>query len=168
MLETLVYLRCETKVWLEITVLLIPGENDSDAELDTMTQWIAGTLGLDVPLHFTAFHPDWKMLDHAPTPPATLERARSIAIRNGLRYVYTGNVRDVRGASTWCPSCGALLVERDGYRIGRWGLADDGSCARCGERIPGVFEARPGGWGARRMPVRMAAFSAAGRDRSLP
>ena len=166
-LDTLVYLRRETQVWLEITTLLIPGENDSDAELDSMTRWIAGTLGLDVPLHFTAFHPDWKMLGHRPTPPATLSRARSIAIRNGLRYVYTGNVRDVPGGSTWCPACGGLLVERDGYNIGRWGLAEGGSCARCGERIAGVFEARPGGWGARRMPIRMAS-SEPRQDRSSP
>jgi pyruvate formate lyase activating enzyme len=154
-LDTLVYLKRETSVWLEITTLLIPGENDSDAELDTMTQWITGTLGPDVPVHFTAFHPDWKMIDHAPTPASTLTRARRIAMGNGLRYVYTGNVRDPQGGSTWCPGCGALLIERDGYRIGRWGLDANGACAGCGGRVPGVFAAQPGSWGARRMPVSL-------------
>jgi len=154
-LETLAYLKRETSVWFEITTLLIPGENDSDAELDAMTQWIAGTLGPDVPLHFTAFHPDWKMRDHLPTPPATLTRARSIAMRNGLRYVYTGNVHDKAGGSTWCPGCGALLIERDWYQLGRWGLTANGDCAACGLHVPGVFAAMPGTWGGRRLPVSL-------------
>jgi pyruvate formate lyase activating enzyme len=154
-LDTLVYLKRETAVWLEITTLLIPGENDSDAELDAMTRWIAGELGPDVPLHFSAFHPDWKMTDRPPTPPATLTRARELAMRNGLRYVYTGNVRDRRGGSTWCPCCGELLIERDWYELGRWGLTPDGCCAGCGERIPGVFEAQPDTWGAKRLPVSL-------------
>jgi len=154
-LDTLVYLKRETPVWFEITTLLIPGENDSDAELDAMTQWIAAQLGPDVPLHFSAFHPDWKMRDHAPTPPATLARARGIARRNGLRYVYTGNVHDRDGGSTWCHRCGALLIERDWYELGRWGLSADGCCATCGERLPGVFAPQPGTWGAKRMPVRL-------------
>ena len=121
-LETLLYLKRETPVWFEITTLLIPGENDSDAELDAMTRWIAEHLGADVPLHFSAFHPDWKMLHHPPTPPQTLTRAREIAMRNGLHYVYTGNVHDKAGGSTWCPDCGALLIERDWYQLGRWGM----------------------------------------------
>ncbi len=154
-LDTLEYLRRETRVWLEITTLLIPGENDSDAELDAMTRWIAERLGPDVPLHFSAFHPDWKMTDRPATPPATLARARDVAMRNGLRYVYTGNVHDRTGGSTWCPGCGALLIERDWYELGRWGLAPDGTCARCGWQVPGVFASRPGSWGARRLPVRM-------------
>jgi pyruvate formate lyase activating enzyme len=154
-LETLEYVKRETRTWLEITTLLIPGENDSDAELDAMTQWIAAHLGPDVPLHFSAFHPDWKMGDHPPTPPATLTRARQIALRNGLHYVYTGNVHDRDGGSTWCHGCGALLIERDWYELGRWGLAPDGRCASCGTTIPGVFEPRPGTWGAKRMPVRL-------------
>ena len=154
-LDTLVYLKRETTVWLEITTLLIPGENDSEAELDAMTRWIHDELGPDVPLHFSAFHPDWKMTDRPPTPPATLTRARELAMRNGLHYVYTGNVHDRAGGSTWCPRCGALLVERDWYELGRWGLAPDGCCAGCGEKVPGVFEARPGGWGAKRLPVRL-------------
>ena len=154
-LDTLRYLKRETSVWFEITTLLIPGENDSDAELDAMTQWIASRLGCDVPLHFSAFHPDWKMGDHPPTPPATLTRARGIAMRNGLHYVYTGNVHDRSGGSTWCHGCGELLIERDWYELGRWGLTPDGCCASCGVKIPGVFAAQPGTWGAKRMPVRL-------------
>jgi len=154
-LETLEYVKHETQTWLEITTLLIPGENDSDSELDAMTQWIASRLGPDVPLHFSAFHPDWKMGDHPPTPPATLTRAREIAMRNGLRYVYTGNVHDRSGGSTWCHGCGALLIERDWYELGRWGLTTEGRCADCGEKLPGVFAAKPGHWGAKRMPVRL-------------
>jgi pyruvate formate lyase activating enzyme len=154
-LDTLEYVKRETQTWLEITTLLIPGENDSDAELDAMTQWIASHLGPDVPLHFSAFHPDWKMGDHPPTPPATLTRARQIAMRNGLHYVYTGNVHDRDGGSTWCHGCGALLIERDWYELGRWGLTPEGCCAQCGTRIPGVFAPQPGTWGAKRMPVRL-------------
>jgi pyruvate formate lyase activating enzyme len=154
-LDTLVYLKRETRVWLEITTLLIPGENDSDAELDSMTRWIAEELGPDVPLHFSAFHPDWKMTDRLPTPPATLTRARDLAMRNGLHYVYTGNVHDAVGGSTWCPGCGALLIERDWFDLGRWGLAPDGRCAACGLAIPGVFAAQPGQWGGRRLPVSL-------------
>jgi pyruvate formate lyase activating enzyme len=154
-LDTLVYLKRETRVWLEITTLLIPGENDSDAELDAMTNWIAAELGPDVPLHFSAFHPDWKMTDRPATPPATLTRARHLAMRNGLHYVYTGNVHDAVGGSTWCPGCGALLIERDWYELGRWGLAPDGRCAACGLAIPGVFAAQPGQWGGRRLPVSL-------------
>ncbi|MCM2311881.1 MAG: AmmeMemoRadiSam system radical SAM enzyme [Steroidobacteraceae bacterium] len=154
-LDTLQYVQRETQTWLEITTLLIPGENDSDAELDAMTQWIASQLGCDVPLHFSAFHPDWKMGDHPPTPPATLTRARQVAMRNGLHYVYTGNVHDADGGSTWCHGCGALLIERDWYELGRWGLTADGCCAGCGAKIPGVFAAAPGTWGAKRMPVQL-------------
>jgi pyruvate formate lyase activating enzyme len=154
-LETLVYLKRETAVWLEITTLLIPGENDSDVELDELTAWIAANLGPDVPLHFSAFHPDFKMTDRPPTPPQTLTRARRIAMRNGLRYVYTGNVHDREGGSTWCPGCGALLIERDWYELGRWGLTPDAHCAACGHAVPGVFAATPGTWGAKRLPVRL-------------
>jgi len=154
-LDTLRYIRHETDCWLEITTLLIPGKNDSPEEVDALTRWVAKELGSDVPLHFSAFHPDWKMTDRPPTPPATLTRARDIAMRNGLRYVYTGNVHDRRGGSTWCPGCGALLIERDWFELGRWGLGPDGCCAACGETIAGVFEAQPGTWGGRRLPVRL-------------
>jgi pyruvate formate lyase activating enzyme len=154
-LETLEYVKHETQTWLEITTLLIPGENDSDAELDAMTRWIASRLGPDVPLHFSAFHPDWKMRDHPPTPPETLTRARQIAIGNGLHYVYTGNVRDRAGGSTWCHGCGELLIERDWYDLGRWALTPEGCCANCGAKLPGVYDRSPGNWGAKRMPVRL-------------
>jgi pyruvate formate lyase activating enzyme len=154
-LETLEYLKRETRVWFEITTLLIPGENDSDAEIDEMTRWIAGKLGTDVPVHFTAFHPDWKMLDKPPTPPATLTRARHIALGNGLQYVYTGNVHDSEGGSTYCPGCGTRVIERDWYELGAWRLTDAGRCRQCGTQIPGVFAGRPGGWGARRLRVML-------------
>lgn len=154
-LESLEYLRHETDVWFEVTTLLIPGRNDSDEELDRLTAWMADRLGPDVPLHFTAFHPDYKMRDVPPTPPATLTRAREHGLRNGLHYVYTGNVHDDVGASTWCPTCGALLMERDWYELGRWGLTDDGRCRRCDTAIPGRFDGPPGSWGRRRVPVRL-------------
>jgi pyruvate formate lyase activating enzyme len=155
-LETLEYLVHETDVWVEVTTLLIPGLNDSDEEIDAETRWFAERLGVDVPLHFTAFHPDWKMRDRPHTPPATLTRAREIGLANGLRYVYTGNVHDRGGQSTYCHACSALLVERDWYELGAWNLAE-GRCARCGEPCAGVFETHPGKWGSRRLPVRIAA-----------
>jgi pyruvate formate lyase activating enzyme len=156
-LETLEYLVKETQVWVEITTLLIPGMNDSDAEIDAMTRWVAERLGPDVPHHFTAFHPDWKMLDVAGTPAVTLRRARGIARKNGLRYVYTGNVHDPEGQSTVCHACGTMLIERDGYEIGRWQIDSGGHCLTCGARCPGTFEESPGTWGARRLPVHLAA-----------
>jgi pyruvate formate lyase activating enzyme len=155
-LETLEYLRHETSVWLELTTLLIPDENDSDAEIEAMTAWIADKLGPEVPLHFTAFHPDWKMLDKKPTPVTTLRRARDIARKNGLHYVYTGNVHDTEGASTYCSQCATRAIERDWYRLGEWRLDERGCCENCGTQIPGVFNARPGKWGARRLPVRLS------------
>ena len=155
-LDTLVYLKRETTVWVELTTLLIPGENDTDAEIDAMTRWVVDNLGPDVPMHFTAFHPDWKMMDHPPTPSSTLGRARRIALRNGVHYAYTGNVHDSEGGSTWCPGCSRRVIERDWYTLGEWGLDAQGRCAHCGTAIEGVFEARPGTWGARRQPVRMA------------
>jgi pyruvate formate lyase activating enzyme len=154
-LETLEYLVRETDVWVELTTLLIPGENDSEAEINEMTQWVVTTLGPEVPMHFTAFHPDFKMNDILPTPPASLSRARSIAIDNGVRYAYTGNVVDPAGGSTFCHSCGKLLIERDWYRLGRWNLDDCGCCLHCGTRCAGRFEGPPGTWGPRRMPVRI-------------
>jgi pyruvate formate lyase activating enzyme len=155
-LETLEYLKHETRVWFELTNLIIPGHNDSDGEIDAMTAWVVDRLGPDVPMHFTAFHPDWKMMDVPPTPPATLTRAREIARRNGVRYAYTGNVHDSDGGSTWCHICGHLLIERDWYRLGVWGLDRDGRCTACGTPCPGVFEPEPGTWGSRRQPVRIS------------
>jgi pyruvate formate lyase activating enzyme len=156
-LETLAHLTHETDVWFEITNLLIPGLNDSDDELDSMTRWIVETLGPDVPVHFTAFHPDYKLLDRPPTPPPTLTRARSIALANGIHHAYTGNVFDVDGQSTYCPGCGSRVIERDWYRLGAYRLTDDGRCDACGTKIPGVFAGTPGSWGGRRLPVRLAA-----------
>jgi len=155
-LETIKYLHCETPVWIELTTLLIPGENDSDEELHKLAQWVAEELGYEVPLHFSAFHPDWKMRDHPPTPHATLSRARRIAMEHGLRYVYVGNVHDRRESSTWCHQCGRLLIERDWYELGEWHLTPEGRCDACGTPVAGRFEAAPGQWGARRQPVRMA------------
>ena len=159
-LETLEYLKHETKVWFELTTLLIPGENDSDAEIEAMTQWVVEHLGSDVPMHFTAFHPDWKMLDTPPTPAHTLSRARRIALKNGVHYAYTGNVRDPEGGSTYCHHCGKKLIGRDWYVLSDWNLTDDGHCKFCGTSCPGVFESRPGDWGAKRMPVRLKDFAA--------
>ena len=155
-LETLEYIKHETSCWLELTTLLIPGENDSDSELKEMTGWVAEHLGPDVPMHFSAFHPDWKMRDIASTPASTLTRARNIAIDNGIRYAYTGNVHDPAGSSTFCHQCGELLIERDWYQLGRWGLDEKGCCGNCGEKLPGHFRAEPGGFGARRIPVRIS------------
>ena len=138
--ETLEYLVKETTVWTEITTLLIPGLNDSDRELDELSGWVSSALGPDVPLHFSAFHPDYRMTDIPPTPPETLARARAIARRAGLRYVYTGNVQDVAGGTTSCPSCGAEVVVRDGYEILGSRLGPSGACRACGTVIPGRFE----------------------------
>lgn len=153
-LDTLVYVKKHTSVWLEITNLVIPGENDSDKEFHEMSQWILDYLGPDVPLHFTAFHPDFKMTDHPPTPPSTLTRAREIALSHGLHYVYTGNVHDSKGSSTYCPNCGKLLIERDWYVLGKYHVKN-GQCAFCQTPIPGYFENQPGAWGNKRVPVRL-------------
>ena len=152
-LATLEYLAHETAVWFELTTLVIPGLNDGDVELDRMTRWVVAHLGPDVPMHFTAFHPDWKMRDRPPTQPRMLVRARSTAIDNGVRYAYTGNVVDPEGQSTRCHACDALLVGRDGFRITSWGLAATGRCLACGTPCAGVFDAGPGTWGPRRLPL---------------
>ncbi len=155
-LETLEYIHHDTDCWLELTTLLIPGENDTDKELHEMTRWVVEHLGPDVPMHFSAFHPDWKMLDTPPTPPETLTRARSIAMQNGIRYAFTGNVHDEDGESTYCHGCGSRLIGRDWYVITDWKLTSDGCCPECGEKCAGVFEERPGTWGAKRQPVLIA------------
>jgi pyruvate formate lyase activating enzyme len=158
-LDTLLYLKQETQVWFELTTLLIPGENDSDKELDEMTQWVVANLGPDVPMHFTAFYPTWKMLDNPPTPPATLSRARRIALQNGVRYAYTGNVHDPEGGSTYCAACHEKVVGRDQYVITAWHLTAEGGCQFCGTSCAGVFAGPAGNWGARRQPVRLADFA---------
>jgi pyruvate formate lyase activating enzyme len=156
-LDTLEYLVKETQVWTEITTLLIPGKNDSDEELEAESKWIFGHLGPDVPLHFTAFHPDWKLTEIEATPPATLTRARDIALRAGLRYVYTGNVHDEDGSSTYCPSCGETVIARDWYRINRYRLSDTGACLACGAPLPGRYQKFGTPFGPRRIPVRLSA-----------
>jgi pyruvate formate lyase activating enzyme len=160
--ETLSYLRHETGVWFEITTLLIPGHNDSDQEVAAECEWLVAALGVDVPLHFSAFHPDFKMRDVPPTPPATLRRARRIAREHGLRYVYTGNVHDPDGQTTHCPGCDAAVVVRDWYEIRRYQLTASGDCVHCGVRVSGVYDGPVGGWGSRRLPVRLADPAAPG------
>jgi pyruvate formate lyase activating enzyme len=145
-----------TDCWLELTTLLIPGHNDSEAELDAMTKWVVTHCGPDVPMHFSAFHPDWKMRDVPATPPATLSRAREIALANGVRHAYTGNVHDRAGDTTSCPGCGRAVVERDWYQIRSYRLDDSGRCVTCGTAVAGVFAGPVGSWGRRRLPVRIA------------
>jgi pyruvate formate lyase activating enzyme len=156
-LDTLVYLVKETQVWTEITTLLIPGKNDSDAELEAECRWIAKNLGPDVPLHFSAFHPDYKMTDIAATPAATLTRAREIARLAGLNYVYTGNVHDTEGGSTYCPACEEAVIERDWYDIRGYHLKADGACQFCGSRLAGRYGQFNKAFGRRRIPVRIGA-----------
>jgi len=155
-LDTLVYLKHETRVWFEITTLLIPGRNDSDAELLAESRWIMKELGPDVPLHFTAFHPDWKMTDVPATPPATLTRARKIALDQGLHYVYTGNVYDTEGGTTACPGCRKPLIVRDWYAILDYRVTADGKCPHCGTAIAGRYEKFSGAFGRRRVPVQIS------------
>jgi pyruvate formate lyase activating enzyme len=158
-LDTLLYLKHETNVWFEITTLLIPGENDSNTELEAMTRWVATELGPNVPMHFTAFHPDYKMLDVPPTPPQTLTRARHIALANGIRYAYTGNVHDEAGGSTACHNCGERLIGRNWYVLNEWNLDENGRCQFCHTPLAGHFAPQPGSWGARRQPVRLTNFT---------
>jgi len=158
-LDTLTYLKHETDVWLEITTLLIPGENDSDEELGAMADWVVSELGPDVPWHFSAFHPDYRMRDTPPTPPETLRRARAIARSRGVHHANTGNVYDPAGQSTYCSRCDALLIGRSGYVLSEWNLTEAGACRSCGTACPGVFETAPGTWGARRQAVRLADFA---------
>jgi pyruvate formate lyase activating enzyme len=158
-LDTLVYLKHQTDVWIELTTLLIPGENDSDEEIDRMTRWVAEELGPEVPMHFTAFHPDWRMRNVPPTPPETLSRARDIAQKNGICYAYTGNVHDPRGSSTYCHRCGQRLIGRDWFDLTAWNLSVDGNCRTCGAACAGVFDGLPGDWGPRRLPVNLASWA---------
>ena len=158
-LDTLEYIVHETDVWLELTTLLIPGENDSTGEIESMSRWVREHLRPDVPMHFTAFHPDWKMRDKPHTPASTLQHAREIALANGIRYVYTGNVHDKSGGSTYCHQCGQLLIGRDWYVLSDWNLDHAGCCSNCGTRCAGRFDARPGTWGSRRLPVHLAQFA---------
>ncbi|MBE9568964.1 MAG: AmmeMemoRadiSam system radical SAM enzyme [Proteobacteria bacterium] len=152
-LDTLVYLKNETDVWFEITTLLIPGENDSTEEITAMCKWIKKELGSDVPLHFSAFHPDHKMPDIPATPESTLVRARDIARQQGLHYVYTGNVHNKDGDTTFCPECNTAVIERDWYQINQYRLTEDGCCPDCGTKIAGRFDKTAGSFGRNRIPV---------------
>ncbi len=155
-LDTLRYLKHETNVWFEVTTLVIPGHNDSREEIDRLCDWFLRELGPEVPLHFSAFHPDFKMLDVPPTPPATLARAREQAIAHGIHHVYSGNIHDPRGQSTYCPKCGQVVIERDWYKLGAYHL-DGNKCDKCGTVIAGEFAATgPEKWGPRRMRVAIA------------
>jgi pyruvate formate lyase activating enzyme len=155
-LDNLIYLKRETSVWFEITTLLIPSLNDSDAEIRAMVEWIVRELGPDVPLHFTAFHPDWKLNNLPPTPTNTLQRARKIALDAGLHYVYTGNVHDPTGGTTFCPNCKASLIERNWYEIPAYHLDDTGHCPHCGTAIAGRFDHFTRPFGSQRIPISMA------------
>ena len=157
-LETLKWLKHESKTWFEVTTLLIPGQNDSVEEIDRLSDWFVRELGPDVPLHFTAFHPDFKMTDIAATPPETCKRARDQALRHGIRHVYSGNIHDHKSQSTYCPGCGAVVIERDWYEIGAYRLKGD-RCAACGHAIPGRFSNSgldPARWGRKRLRVAIA------------
>ncbi len=154
-LDTLVFLKHDTGVWFEITTLLIPGKNDSDAEILAESQWIRRELGPDVPLHFTAFHPDYKMLDIPHTPARTLSRARDIALGQGLHYVYTGNVHDTGGGTTFCPACGAALIVRDWYAIRAYRVTPQGTCGECGTVLAGHYGEFGRAFGRRRIPLHL-------------
>ncbi len=152
-LDTILYVKHETDVWLELTTLLIPGENDSSKEIEALSTWLLDNLGPDVPLHFTAFHPDYKMRNKSSTAALSLTRSRKIALQTGLNHVYTGNVSDAVGASTYCPNCRALLIKRDRYQLGFWHLDTEGCCKECGQSLPGHFASQAGNWGPRRQLV---------------
>lgn len=156
-LDTLRYLRYETNVWFEITTLLIPGKNDSDEEITAMCHWIKSVLGVDVPLHFSAFHPDYKMMDIPPTPINSLIRARNIAVHAGLQFVYTGNVHHQEGDTTFCPKCHTALIVRDWYEINQYNLTKNGHCPSCGSAISGKFDQHSGSFGRHRIPISIMA-----------
>ncbi len=157
--ETLQYIKHETDTWLEITTLLIPGENDSETELRKLCEWVRQALGPDVPLHFSAFSPSWKMQDKPKTPPVSLFRARRIALESGLHYAYTGNITDQGRDSTYCHNCGQRVIGRDWHIINSWELTGDGHCNNCGEKIAGIFNGPPGEWGRKRQPVNISRFT---------
>ncbi len=156
-LETLQYLKHETDVWFELTTLLIPGLNDSSQEISAMSDWIVKELGIDVPLHFSAFHPDYKLNDIPSTPAKTLIQARKIALDAGLQYVYTGNVHHLEGDTTYCPTCGIDLIVRDWYEIKQYRLTENGHCGNCNTRIAGSFGQFSGQFGRQRIPIRIGA-----------
>lgn len=157
-LETLEYIKHHSQTWLEITTLLIPGQNDSIDELERLTQWVVEKLGPDVPIHFSAFHPDYRMLSTPATPASTLLTAREIALKNGIHYAYIGNIHSPEADSTYCNHCGHKLIGRDWYILSEWQLNERGQCKQCGTPCAGHFETEPGHWGARRQPVQLSDF----------
>lgn len=159
--ETLCHIRHETDCWLEITTLLIPGENDSDDEISHLSEWIAEHLGPDVPVHFSAFKPAWKMKNVPHTPRETLFRARRIAKKRGLNHVYTGNISDTGRDSSYCSTCGARVIGRDWYELRSWALDANGACKMCGTPFPGVFDGPPGAWGRKRQSLAISNFAMA-------
>ena len=154
-LDTLIYLRTRTNVWLEITTLLIPFENDSEKEIKQLTNWVLNELGPETPLHFSAFHPDFKMRDRPVTPLKALVRARNIAMDCGLNYVYTGNVHHRDGDTTFCKKCGQKVIERDWYELTQYQLTITGACVYCNTQLDGHFDELPGRWGSKRRPIRV-------------
>jgi len=158
-LETLQFIRRETDIWLEITTLLIPGENDSPGEIERLSEWILENLGADTPLHFTAFHPDWRMSHIPATPFNTLRQARDLARSCGLHYVYTGNVFDPEGQNTYCHKCGEILIGRRGYFLSEWNLTPEAECSHCGTKCAGVFAPRPDSWGGRVRGIHLDSFT---------
>lgn len=154
-LDTIVWVHQHTDTWIELTTLLIPGHNDSKEEIERMSRWFLAELGPDVPLHFSAFHPDFKMLDVPPTPSATLRAARATALDAGLHFVYTGNVHDPSCETTHCHQCGRALIERDWYQILAYRLTEDGRCPDCGTAVRGRFGASVGTWGRRSLPIHV-------------
>jgi pyruvate formate lyase activating enzyme len=153
--DTLVYLARETKVWLELTTLVIPGHNDDERELRALASWVREALGAHVPLHFSAFHPDYKLRDVARTPPETLRRARAIAREEGLSHVYVGNVHDREGDTTFCAHCGHAVIERDWYELIHYRLDSEGRCPACASPVEGAFDRSAGNFGRRRLPLRL-------------
>jgi len=155
-LETIEWLVNETDVWVELTTLLIPGENDSDQELEGLCSWVMEKLGPHVPIHFSAFHPDYRMMDKDATPTSTLLRAHAIARRAGIHYPYTGNIHHEATGTTHCPGCDAPVIGRDWYEITRWSLGQGGHCTHCGMAVSGHFETAPGTWGRKRQPITLS------------
>jgi pyruvate formate lyase activating enzyme len=157
-LDTLFWLAQNTDVWLEITNLVIPQANDDPDDIKRMCQWIVDKLGPDVPLHFSAFHPDFMLNDRGPTSPSTLSNAYDIARQAGIRYIYTGNVVDQERQHTYCPGCGRVVIQRNGYDITGFAIRG-GCCANCQTAIAGCFDDSPGTWGSSRMPVKIANYA---------
>jgi pyruvate formate lyase activating enzyme len=138
--KTLRYLAQSSKTWLEVTTLLIPMLNDSDLEITELSAWFVKNLGKETPLHFSAFHPAHRLTNVEPTPAQTLFRAREIAMSQGLRNVYIGNIDDPAGQSTSCPQCGQTVISRHRYRIDEYQIDEDACCKYCGQTISGYFE----------------------------